>query len=247
MPEPEFEIIKGHCPTCGPSRNADVVASHTDSWDDREAMMWGSKKWRVLMCRGCSVTFVQTSETFSEETHHYQDADGEWQEELNERVSHWPSPLKRAEPDWSKQLSPFDSILGALFEDIYGCLNADLTVPAAVAMRTAFDRASELLGIDSALTFEKKLQGLVNDGRIAPDEKATLSALIDGGSAAVHRGWRPKAAELETMAQLTESFLQRTFILGTAAEALKSSIPPRPAKKAVAKKANKPRAEKGGL
>ena len=51
---------------------------------------------------------------------------------------------------------------------------------------------------------------------------------MDTGSAAAHRGWRPKADELSTMVDVVESFLHRSFVLGDRIEKLKASVPVRP-------------------
>jgi hypothetical protein len=112
-----------------------------------------------------------------------------------------------------------------LFGDIYGALTADLRVPAAIAARTVFDRASELLGVDPAISFSEKLDELAVRGKISIDEKEALSILTDAGSAAAHRGWRPKPHELDTMILIIESLLHRTFVIGDAAKQLKASIP----------------------
>lgn len=55
--------------------------------------------------------------------------------------------------------------------------------------------------------------------------------LIDAGSAAAHRGWRPKSEELNTLVSLVESFFHRTFVLGDAAKKLKEAVPPKMLKK----------------
>lgn len=225
------KIQKGHCPSCGPDRSADVVGSHVEKWDDEDSMVWSKKTWRILKCRGCETVFVQTTEIFSEDTRHWRDESGEWHEELDEKISHWPAPSRRTAPEWSAKLSAFDNILGSLFEDVYGALNGGLAVPAAVAMRTVFDRASEVLGVNSSLSFEKKLANLHSLGKISADEKDTLSTLVDAGSAAVHRGWRPKPAELEIMVLLTEAFLHRNFVLGDAAKELRKQVPKKAVKK----------------
>jgi hypothetical protein len=227
----KIRIQSGHCPECGSGRHAEVVAAFATSWNDDENAMWGGKEWLILRCRGCDTVYVQTIETFSEDTDHWCDESGEWHEELNEKIAHWPAPVRRAEPDWSAQISRVDRSLGALVQDVYGALNADLAVPAAIAMRTAFDRASEILGIDSALSFGAKLDALETGRRISGDEKDTLAVLIDAGSAAVHRGWRPRSNELDTMIQMIEAFLHRTFVLGDAAKELRKQIPPKPTRK----------------
>ena len=52
--------------------------------------------------------------------------------------------------------------------------------------------------------------------------------LVDGGSAAAHRGWRPEPEELNTMIDMVESFLYRSFIVGDGIAKLKAAVPPKP-------------------
>ena len=95
-------------------------------------------------------------------------------------------------------------------------------------MRTSFDRASELLGIDPANTFAEKLNELTKSGRIGTTERDNLDALTDAGSAAAHRGWRPTLRQLDTMMSILEAFLYRTFVLEEEVKRLKPAIPPKP-------------------
>jgi Domain of unknown function (DUF4145) len=79
--------------------------------------------------------------------------------------------------------------------------------------RTIFDRASELLRIDSALTFKEKLDQLQNKGHISASERAQLDILTHAGSAAAHRGWKPTADQLNTVMSIVETFVHRKFVL----------------------------------
>ena len=110
-------------------------------------------------------------------------------------------------------------------------MNNELHVLSAIGIRTAFDRASELLGVDPAKNFLEKLTELVHLGKIGSSEKDTLDALTDAGNAAAHRGWSPSQKELDTMMNIIEGFLHRTFILAAAAKSLKQNVPARPTRK----------------
>jgi hypothetical protein len=100
-------------------------------------------------------------------------------------------------------------------------------------LRTAFDRASELLGVDPAKKFAEKLTDLVSCGNIGSSEKDTLDTLTDAAGAAAHRGWKPNPKELNTMMDIIEAFLYRTFILADAAKSLqrKRRVAPKTAAK----------------
>ena len=219
------KLIRGHCPSCGPDRLAEIKGEARTSFD--EDGIWGRTDYRILVCRGCETPYFQTAEVFSEDMDHYQNELGQWESYLPTKFDYWPAPLKRDAPSWRYEIDLKDQSLGELFSDIYRCLNANLPVPAAIATRTTFDRASELLGIGTSKTFAEKLKELQTSGKISSDEKETLAALIDAGSAAAHRGWKPKQVELELLVSIIEAFLHRTFVLGEAAKALKISVPAR--------------------
>jgi hypothetical protein len=213
--------VKGHCPACGPDIWADVVADHQSHFHDHEDGTWGQIEYRILRCKGCEAVYFQRGEIFSE------DLDPRTGEPL-QRITYWPAPSKRKQPAWSADLFVFDSDLSSLFDDIYVALNNDLRVLSAIGIRTAFDRASELLGVDPAKNFAEKLTDLVALGKIGSSEKDTLDTLTDAGSAAAHRGWKPKPKELDTMMSIIEAFLYRTFILDAAAKSLKQNVPAKP-------------------
>lgn len=221
-------IVKAHCPRCGPGRNADVAAEYINRWDEDDVGIWGIDTHRILRCRGCEAVFHQEASVFSEEVQYSTNPiTGEDESSLPETIKYWPAPSKRDAPSWFYSLMSADHELHSLMIDVYTALDNSLDVLAAIGIRTAFDRATEGLGIEIGLSFAKKLQALFNDGNIGADEHAILNILTDAGSAAAHRGWRPKADELDTMMSVLEQFIHRNFILGTEAAKLKSSVPPR--------------------
>jgi hypothetical protein len=83
------------------------------------------------------------------------------------------------EADWN---------LGKLLSEMYTALNNNLRIFAAIGARTVFGRSSELLGVAPELTFAKKLDKLLEQGKVSKDERDTLDALTYAGSAAAHRG-----------------------------------------------------------
>jgi hypothetical protein len=111
--------------------------------------------------------------------------------------------------------------------ETYNALDVDARVLSAIGARTIFDRVSELLEIDPALTFQEKLNQLQSKGHISASERTHLDILTDAGSAAAHRGWKPTALQLDTVMKIVETFIHRKFVLETEVKQLKSQIPPR--------------------
>ncbi len=200
------------------------MAVHEERWEDR--YVTGLVRHTVLRCRGCETVYVQRAESCSEDDHHYQDEDGEWQVSYPETKTYWPAPSARKEPDWVHALSS-DRTIASLHKELYGALNAGLPVLAAIGIRTVFDRAAELLGIEPSQRFATKLDSLLGKGLIGTNERDTLEVLTDAGGAAAHRGWRPGPNELELLMSILETFLYRTLVLGGALEVLKAAVPPK--------------------
>lgn len=141
------------------------------------------------------------------------------------RHTYWPPPAARKRPAWLDRVQERDTKLTELLHEVYSAFDGDLRVLAAVGVRTAFDRATELLGVDPAISFGEKLRRLVDDGRISRDERKILAILVDAGGAAAHRSWRPRRDQLDTMLDAIESFLHRAFIVNQGIGKLEVSVP----------------------
>lgn len=209
---------------------ADVVGEHSTFWEERTVS--GGTTYRLLQCRGCQKVFYGEYTWFSEETEVTEDpTTGEARCEPIVKTTYWPraDSVTRLPPAWmtTLELAAQDLTLDRLFAEVYTALNDGLQVVTAMGIRTIFDRAAEVLGIDPGLPFSGKLVRLLADGKIGQDEHSTLSMLTDAGGAAAHRGWRPDAGQLATLMEVIEHFVYRVFILEPAAAKLREHIPTR--------------------
>ncbi|HVK42617.1 MAG TPA: DUF4145 domain-containing protein [Phenylobacterium sp.] len=244
MTAPSNETIKGECPECDATRNADVMATHHEPWSDDEAGISGGDTLNVLKCRGCETIYVQKESWFSEDiSYRYNYRTNQDEPYIPTKVEYWPNSHKRKRPTWRVKIFLIDTRLAGLFEEIYSAYDAELNVLAAIGVRTTFDRASELLGVDPAKGFGEKLAELATNGKIGSSEQGILATVTDAGSAAAHRGWRPSKDELDVMLDVIESFISRNFVLEGAVQKLKNAVPPKPPRQpkvAKVKQSNKP-------
>jgi hypothetical protein len=118
--------------------------------------------------------------------------------------------------------------------ELYGALDSDLRLLSAIGIRTCFDIAAIILGVDASIGFGRKLERLVELGKIGVVDKERLSVLIDAGSASVHRGWTPRLDDLNTMVDVLEHFVYEAFVapgrrtkLDEKAKELKAKVPVR--------------------
>jgi hypothetical protein len=109
---------------------------------------------------------------------------------------------------------------------------------AAIGIRTCFDIASELLKVDPALSFAEKLDALVDAKHIRQLDRQRLETAVEVGNATAHRGWKPKAGDLDTMATVLEDFVFDAFVqphrrktLDEAAAKVRGTVPPKPTRK----------------
>lgn len=217
---PKAEITKGHCPSCGPNRTAAVRGQHrkesSEEVDGGRNSVEFSETYSILQCAGCDEIYCERVLWCSE-----------WGDphDPGYETTYWPSTVSRKPPSWID--GAIDEDMHRILVEVYGALNNEMPILAAIGIRTAFDRATELLGIDHNANFNKKLDTLVADGRLSSNDRKALAALVDAGSAAAHRGWRPDAAALTTMITILESFLQKEFVSKAGLDSLVSSIPAR--------------------
>lgn len=219
------KLTNGHCPTCGGSRKAEVAATHQERWDDDDAMVWAVDTYNILKCRGCDTVYVQHEHIFSEDIDYRQTSDGEWEQYSTPVVTYWPSPAKRERPDWLGDLE--DDALRAVLSEVYGALDSDHRILAAIGARTALDRAMTLLNA-TADTFPGKLNELKDKGMVSDHEAENLLVLTDAGSASAHRAWQPTPDNVATVMSGMESFLHRTMVFGKEISKVRKDIPPRP-------------------
>lgn len=198
------------CGQCGGRRRCDIKGRFVTT-DNDEFMDW-SKEWYILQCRGCEFVFCQTVSTDSE-SYRYIGINGD-QVEYDETIVYWPALSKRPRPAWmldSGINAGTTRRLDAVLLELYQALDNDLHILAAIGLRTSFDVASEILGVEAG-TFKDKLEGLVNAGHIAKVDRDRLEVLVEAGNASAHRGWNPEAADLHTMMEALEYFLEQSFV-----------------------------------
>lgn len=204
---------KTHCNTCGGQRNATVRGHHVVQKSDDEAGLWSRDDFWILECCGCESVSFRIDHQFSE----IDDIEPDY----------WPSPVERTQPKWLHVVEARDEVLHRLLVEMYAAANGDQRVLAAIGARTVFDRASELMKVKTSLSFADKLKKLVETGKISADEREVLGTLVDAGSAAAHRAWRPSIGELSTMLDVVDAFLNRCFVLGGGVQRLKKAVPKR--------------------
>lgn len=223
----------GICPTCGPDRRADIVATHTEHVDhEPEGLVWSRYDFNILRCRGCEIVYVQKQHFFSEdEDYDYDPISGEPITTIDPRTTYWPTPRSRERPSWTDRIK--DEPLQNLLEEVYEAVDAGQRVLAAIGTRTAIDRAMVLNGAEQTAPFAEKIRSLYDAGSISATESDALLTLTDAGSAAAHRGWRPTFEMLSTIMDGMEAFMYRTLVLQETIDGIRRDVPAKPKRKRI--------------
>lgn len=231
VPE-EKETKRADCPNCGGERTCVVHGRTTKEWqwsDNQGHTVDGGSEHLLLECRGCETVFYARIDWDSEDVQYWYDENGDTQGEYSryQQVT-YPKPTSRTRPRWLDSLSNRDETLYAILNEMYLACDNNSFILAAVGLRTALDRATEMLEIRPALTFDAKLKELKSAGWIGDTEYEILKVVTDAGNAAAHRGWQPDDVQIFHLVQAMEVFLQRAFIVGKLALSIKEKIPPKP-------------------
>ncbi len=145
-------------------------------------------------------------------------------------VKRFPPEIYRNKPNWYNEL---DNEYTSILDEVYEALDNSLFTLASSCVRTAIERilATTLGDIGG---FEKKLKSLLEQKIIDLNEYELLEAIIDAGSASVHRGFSPDQESIGHMMEITEHIFYELCIrksksekLSEMAKQLKKSTPQR--------------------
>ncbi len=180
---------------------------------DEYSTIWWETTFALLQCCGCREVLLRRTYAFSE----YDDLD----------VRYFPPRVSRHSPKWRRDL-PRDLML--VLDEVYRALDADNYRLPMMGARTLVD----MLMVDKVGDvggFAAKLKELEKEGFVSSKNREVLEAALDAGSAAAHRGYDATPAEVNLVMDIVENVLQAVYVLHDAAQELKKSTPPRPARK----------------
>jgi hypothetical protein len=124
------------------------------------------------------------------------------------KTDFYPPRLTRERPNWLKKINPH---LKKLLEETYQALDSSLLCVASIGIRTVLDRMI-LDKVGDVGSFKNKLNALEEKRIVDAEEKEMLLAVIDAGSASVHRGFNPTKKIITQMTDIMEKVLYRIYI-----------------------------------
>lgn len=245
-PDLPVEAIRAACPQCRREQRCVVRGNYHTTWhsetDDGRNSSEGADTYFILQCGGCELVFFQTRGWSSEEAEvAYHPLTGEVGWSHPEHVATFSEVPQPLDPAWARAdaeviapLLEIDRQLASIMREVYQAQGQGALILASVGLRTALDRATELLQIHPGNSIEGKVVLLCEQGFVGETEARVLGVVADAGNAAAHRGWCPELTEFKSMLEALEHFIRRTVLKGGAGTlAVAGRIParhPRPPK-----------------
>ena len=201
--------LKTHCNSCGRVTNHALLKEDEEREDDEKYGFWQIDTAQMLKCRGCDEVVLRRIHYFSEDD--------------EPEVEYFPGPISRRLPHWQHAL-PDESRL--VMEEVYKALQADSNRLAMMGARTLIDVVIRHKVGDHG-DFNEGLKALLKKGFVSPQNIQFLTAALDAGSAAAHRGYAGNTEEVNAVMDIVENLLQSVYVLEDLAEQLEESTPPR--------------------
>ena len=211
------KAIRVHCNSCGRETKHAIRCAYTTVQEDfiKEAGENGiafevKESFETLQCLGCEEIAVRQSlehEAYGVVAPQF-----------------YPPRISRRTPPWKDKLP---QIILAVVDEVYRALQADSPILATMGARTIIDLVI-LDKVGDVGTFGEKLEALEGQGYVGRRNREFISAALETGSAAAHRGISPNIDDLNRVMDIVESLLESTYVLEEAAKRLRHMTPLRP-------------------
>lgn len=213
------------CNSC--LRETQHVVLHAERHTQTEGE-WGTFEtlYLVVQCGGCHTTGMReelTSDLFDP---------GEVQ------ITYCPSRLWARPPGWLRDIEAHDPGLHALLLEVYSATNDRQLRLLSMGVRTVLDYVMGKI-VEDVGGFESRLDAMVQRQHLTPKQRDMLRVVIEAGSAAAHRGYKPPLDLLEQMLLVMETIVRDHYVTGPMLTSAMTVIPPRPPRGRRSKAKNK--------
>jgi Domain of unknown function (DUF4145) len=208
-----------HCNTCRQKTRHRLLCTAVDEGLEEIEEVGATFCWKTtfetLQCCGCGEAVLRRTSV----------SDADPGEPI---VQYFPPEVSRHPPSWQYSIP---NELRSVMREVYRSLDANNRRLPMMGARTLVDLLM-VEKVGDVGTFDQKLKQLENRGLISSYNREVLTAALDVGSAAAHRGHAPKAAEVSSVMDIVENVLHAVYVLPRMAQNLRKSTPQRPIRKA---------------
>lgn len=203
------------CSHCGGMRAHSLLHSLADT-QQQPSNEQVRQRYEILKCAGCGNIHIEVTTTTWQR--------GDYANRAEARSLFPPAPL-RPSPPWLGSIG--DAEISALMHEVYVAASNELYRCAAMAVRAVLERMmTARLGLDHG-TFAKNIEAFFDAGHISLAQKDVFTAVIDVGSASIHRAHAPTRSDVDSIIATVETVLNTVYLQPAMATALRASTPPR--------------------
>lgn len=212
---------RAHCNKCERETHHDVLHSITDRWEsepeDHGFTVSGSDTYETLRCRGCDDIKLRHTSWFSE-------AD-------EPAIAYFPPSTFRKKPKWFDEmileLPEGSEFVETLAAEIYVALQNGLPSLAAMGVRSLLEKVM-VASVGDQGSFAANLNKFELQGHVANRQRERMEAILEVGHASIHRHFKPSAADLSTLMDISEHILESLYLHDAKVQKLRARTPPRP-------------------
>lgn len=222
-----------YCGYCMRETVGSVTFTDVNHWHIDGDGTFGTDTHYLLKCAICTNGIYRLERTHSENVSYGLDHNGRPAIEYFEEVEFYPKKPKAERPRWLSKIMPLDCQQYRVLSEIYAAIDNDLFLLATGGFRTAVDQVCIYLKIDADARFEDKAAALASTGKLTMTNIEAAHALINAGSAAIHRTWTPTPSQIAQYLDLLERLIDAVYFSPPthSVKALNSIVPPRPPRK----------------
>jgi hypothetical protein len=189
---------------------------HSEEREDAE--------YRIVECAGCGgISFAIAS---GNEPNILFDA---YDEEREEYLQYYPSPLSRRRPAWSLVdlwAGEPTGELAPLADEIYKAVAGQQYRLALMGVRALLEQAM-ILKVGDHARFDRNLDAFFEKGFISKVQREATEKILDAGHASTHRMYTPTEGDLDTVLTIAEGIFESIFVHGDAARSFSDRVPKR--------------------
>lgn len=215
------DTIKAWCNSCGGSKwhavlNVAQQIFPRESENDQEEEYFYS----TLQCRGCDNVLL--AENWYVNGQDMQDG----------VPNYYPPPSLRRRPDWLWRWWGMSGLVAKpvflICQEVYKALQNSQPHLAAMGVRAVLELAMiDKIGGDRR-SFDENLNALYDQGHVSLLMRERLAAVLDVGSATIHRGHTPSTDDLNVLVDIMEHIIESLYIHEADVKRLAERTPQRP-------------------
>jgi hypothetical protein len=148
------------------------------------------------------------------------------------QTQYYPPPISRKKPEWLSALiwgwigeEKYEQLPG-LFDEVYEAVRGGQHRLAVMGIRAILENVM-VAKVGDKGSFAANLEAFSEGGYISLVQRDAMADILDAGHAAMHRGYKPSVADLNTALDIAEGIVSAIYVHAEKAKDVASRVPAR--------------------